>query len=186
MKESRFRFKLATSLARRRKPVRISATTKDTHILNIQHYPDYSRFLFVFLVLAGWSVWLFILGEIPFLFYPTLFIIFFIHFFHTNRAITCIVDKSLEQIHYSREGIMGLHLNEKNIVCNISEIKQFEIKRYIRRNGYTYKIILLLNNGSKLPLSSGDLGMSECKRFMTKFFKFMGREIPVKGIESYD
>jgi hypothetical protein len=128
MKESKFRFKLGTSLARRRMPVRISATTKDSHILNIQHYPDYLRFLFVFLVLAGWSVPLFMLGEIPFLFFPILFIIFFIHFFHTNRAITCIVDKGLEQIHYSREGIMGLHLNEQNIVCNISEIKQFKLK----------------------------------------------------------
>ena len=167
-------------------PVRISATIKDSHILNIQHFPNYLRFLFVFLILAVWSVFMFAFSEIPFIFFPTLFTLFLVHFLYTNRAITCLVDKKLEQIHYFREGILGSHWNEQNIVCNLSEVKHFKIRKYMRRHGYTFKIMLLLENGRELPLSSGDLGISECRRFITKFCKFLQREIPVKGIELYD
>jgi hypothetical protein len=93
-------------------------------------------------------------------------------------------NKQQGQIHYSREGLLGFSFLEQNIQCSVSEIKQLKMKRYIGRIiGETYKIILVLNDGQKLPLSSNKLRSNDCKGFANKLCIFLERDIPIEGID---
>lgn len=169
---------------RKREPISISTSIKDSDLLEIKHYPDYSILFFVVVILLGYSVLVFLFVQLPLLYFLLPFILLLSHFLFNNRPITCIVDKQLGQIDYVREGILGFTFGQQKIRCNVSEIKQLKIKRYSSRFGDTFKISLVLNNGQRLPLSSNKLGRSDCRRFANRLSKFLEREIPfISGID---
>jgi hypothetical protein len=187
MKDSKPGSELPTSSPKRRKTVSISTSIKDGHILVIRQYTDYSIFLFVSAILISFSVLAFLFVKIPLTdaYAPLLLLV--AHFLFRDRPINCIIDKQRGKIDYFREGLLGFSFFEQNIHCSISEIKQLKMKRYIntRRFGdrhHTYKIILVLSDGQKLPLSSNRLRISGCRHFANKLCRFLERDIQIEGI----
>jgi hypothetical protein len=184
MKKSKPDSELSASSRKRRKTVSISTSIKDGHILVIRQYTDYSTFLFMSAILIGFSVLAFLFLKTPLTYAYTPVILIAAHFLFKDRPVNCVVDKQQGQIHYSREGLLGFSFLEQNIQCSVSEIKQLKMKRYIGRIiGETYKIILVLNDGQKLPLSSNKLRSNDCKGFANKLCIFLERDIPIEGID---
>jgi hypothetical protein len=184
MKDFKPGSELSTSSPKRRKTVSISTSIKDGHILVISQYTDYSIFLFVSAILISFSVLAFLFVKTPMTYaYVPLLLLLLAHFLFRDRPINCIVDKQRGQIDYFREGLLGFSFFEQNIHCSISEIKQLKMKRYTGRIGDTYKIILVLNDGQKLPLSSNKLRISDCKHFANKLCLFLERDIQIEGID---
>ena len=177
---------MSTSSLMRRKTVSISVSIKDGHILVIRKYTDYSTFLFLSAILIGFYVLAVLFVEMPRSYAPEIIILLIAHFLFKDRPIKCIVDKQREQIDYFQKGLLGLSLFENNVHCSTSEIKQLTIQRYRHRYGVSYKIILVLNDGQKLPLSSNRLkSIHYCKRFANKFCHFLERDIPIKVYKSF-
>jgi hypothetical protein len=178
-----------TSSTKRRKTVHISTSIKNGHVLVIQRHTDYSIFLFVSTVLIGFSVLAFLFIEMPLEAACAPVILLVAHFLFKDRSIRCIVDKQRAQIDYLQAGLLGSSLFERSIHCDIASIKKLKMKKYYYRRGYgrgrpiKYQIILILDDGQKLPLSSKKLSRNYCKRFANKFGRFLGREIPIEGLD---
>ncbi|MFN8413997.1 MAG: hypothetical protein U0Z26_16575 [Anaerolineales bacterium] len=181
MKESKSDPELSVSPHKRRKTVEISTSMKDGHILVIRQYTDYSIFLFISAILIGFSVLTFLFLKMPLTYAYILVFLIAAHFLFKDRPVNCVVDKQRGQIDYFREGLLGFSFFEQNIHCSVSEIKQLNMKRYESRIGDTYKIILVLNDGQKLPLSSNKLRSNDCKSFANKLCAFLEHDIPIEG-----
>ena len=76
-----------------------------------------------------------------------------------------------------------MRFGEYHIRYDLTEIKQLEMERHVRRYIDQFRLGLLLDNGQRLYLSAKDLGFSECQDFAEKIRNFLGSEIPIKAID---
>lgn len=169
---------------KKRNAIKLSAYTENQDRLIIRHYPDYALLpiIIMVLLLAGLST-LFYLGDVPIFIYPIIFLIYIFDYLRTKREITCIIDKQEAKFTYHRRGVLGRDIGEQIVVGNIYEINRVKVKKYMRRIGYTFKIILVLRNGKQLPVSSSNLSLNHCKRFVKKLLTFLDHEITIDGIK---
>ena len=178
------KLRLPSPFDKKRNAIKLSTYLENQTTLIIRHYPDYSLLpiIIMILLLAGFST-LSYLGNTPIIIYPIVFLIYIFDYLRTKREITCIIDKEKEIFTYHRRGVLGRNIGKQVVAGNIYEISQIKIKKYIRRIGYTLKIILILSNGKQLQLSSSNLTVNDGKRFLKSFLDFLDHKVVIQGVE---
>ena len=178
------KLRLPSPFDKKRNAIKLSTYLENQNTLIIRHYPDYSLLpiIIMFLLLAGFSILLY-LGNIPIIICPIVFLIYIFDYLRTKREITCIIDKQKEIFAYHRRGVLGRNFGKQVVVGKIYEISQVKIKKYTRRIGYTLKIILVLSNGKQLQLSSSNLTVDDCKRFLKRFLHFLDHKVVIQGMK---
>lgn len=101
----------------------------------------------------------------------------------TQNEITCKINKTTQEVAYKRKDILGDHLGFQELQFPISEARQLEMHRYVRRGGDSFQIQLGLLTSESLPLTGKDLSFSECQDYTEQIRMFLGPDIPVVAMD---
>ncbi len=181
MQSTKSNSKLPPANNKKKRLNRISATLENLHTLKIEHSPDYSHFLLIFLIIFGFSLILFRSQNVPNVYISVFFLVPIIQYFFSNRAIVCYIDKQSEEVKYYQKGIFGSSIAKQNISCNLSEISHLKMEKIKQPRAYSFRMVLFLKNGKRLQLSSNNLSSADCRRVATKLCSFLERDIQLEG-----
>jgi hypothetical protein len=187
MNEENFKFTLSAPVDNDGGTIKLTVKIDDSRTLYLEHYPDFSWYLggAVLVTLGGFLMSL-LIDPISWVYCAIPLVVILYNVFY-ERALSCIINKNTGVINYHRSGVFMTSFDEQRSQHNISEIRRLEIHRHVRGGRWswgwddTFQIVLLLDNGQRVSLSSKNLDFSECQEFSEQIRNFIGNDIQIKA-----
>ena len=159
----------------------------DSSVMLIESIPSYLFEALAFLGLALLTLIIFLLGDLDDRLVGILADVFFggILFFValSKRKVRSLFNKSTGVIQYFRGGLLGTTLNEHKSDYKIADVTWLEMRRYLRRYGDTFQILLSIGRWEKFELTGRSLNFSECQVGSELFRYFIDPALPIKAVD---
>ena len=177
---------------------KVTKNIADFHSLRIQISPDPSTMLievtpdfsFNYIALIGLvflTIFFFVIEDglalVTLLLVELIFGGMLAYSIFTKRKIRCSINKTIGNIHYFRGGILNTKFDESESSYKIADATSLEMKRYVRRYGDTFQVLLSIRQWEKIELTGSGLNFAECQTYAEKIRNFIDPALPIKAVD---
>ncbi|MFZ5855485.1 MAG: hypothetical protein ACOYZ6_01515 [Chloroflexota bacterium] len=159
----------------------------DLSVMWIESIPSYLFEILAFLGLALLTLIVFLLGDLTDRLVGILADVIFggVLFFVAllKRKMRSSFNKSTGVIQYFRGGLLGTTLDEHKSDHKIADVTWLEMRRYLRRYGDTFQILLSIGRWEKVELTGRSLSFSECQACSEIIRNFIDPALPIKAVD---
>ena len=165
-------------------PLRIHVNPDSSEML-IEYSPDFSINWIALIGLAFLSAFLFLVkdaeGLMTLIMLELIFGGMLAYSVFAKRKICCSINKTIGNIHHFRGGILNTKFDESESNNKLADVTSLRMKRYIRRYGDTFQVLLSIQKWEKIELTGSGLNFLECQTYAEKIRNFIDPTLPIKA-----